>query len=93
MGECETDSDIILFAEFDNDGVHIKRYWVENMNFALNKVIEIMLPHSKTLGQHFGGIATIEVIIHGNKIGELPTDIAQIENSVLCYHKYTYVTM
>lgn len=93
LGEGENISDIILHAEFETDGEHIKRYWIEDPSFDTSKIIEIMPPHSKTIGQHLGVIAKIEVIEHGNKIGELQVDLSKIDTSVLSYHKYKFVTM
>lgn len=81
---------LILHAEFDVDGQHIKRYWIENLQFNAYDNIEIMPPHSKTIGQHFGGIKIIEIINNRTKIGELRTDLSDINLSVLAYHKYEY---
>ncbi len=66
------------------------RYWIVNPQFNINNDVEIMPPHSKTIGQHLGGIKTIEVINDGSKIGELRTDLSKIDTSVLAYHKYKY---
>ncbi len=90
LGINESDLDIIIYAEFDADGQHIKRYWIVNPQFNINNDVEIMPPHSKTIGQHLGGIKTIEVINDGSKIGELRTDLSKIDTSVLAYHKYKY---
>lgn len=92
-GKCENKQDIVLYAEFDKDGIHIKRYWVENVKFEPDSDVEIMLPHLKTIGQHFDGIMLIEVIINKDKIGELHMNSECLENSVLCYHKYKYITV
>lgn len=81
---------LILHAEFDVDGQRLKRYWIENLQFNTCDNIEIMPPHSKTVGQHFGGIKIIEVINEGTKIGELHTDLSKIDSSVLAYHRYEY---
>lgn len=89
-GTNENNFDIVLNAEFDADGQHIKRCWIENSQFNLNNDIEIMPPHSKNIGQHLGGIKTIEVIDAGNKIGELHTDLSKVDRSVLAYYKYQY---
>ena len=93
MGECENKQDIVLYAEFDSDGIHIKKYWVEDLQFETDSDVEIMLPHSKTIGQHFDGITIIEVIVNKDKVGELHMDSDCLENSVLRYHKYKYVTV
>ena len=91
MGAVENKQDIVLYAKFDSDGIHIKKYWVENMKFENDSVIEIMLSPSKTIGQHFDRIALIEVIEKQEKVGELRMDSECLDNSVLCYHKYKYV--
>lgn len=91
MGVSEDKQDIVLHAEFDSDGIHIKKYWVEDINFETDSNVEIMLPHSRTIGQHFDGITLIEVIINKEKVGELHMDSDCLENSVLHYHKYKYV--
>lgn len=93
MGECLNKNDIMLYAEFDSDGEHIKKFWVEDIYFETDTEVEIMLPHSKTIGQHFDGITLIEVVINKNKVGELHMDNISIENSVLRYHKYKYITV
>lgn len=93
MGEYENKQDIVLYAEFDSDGIHIKKYWVEDIRFETDNNVEIMLPHSKTIGQHFDGITLIEVVINKNKVGELHMDSDCLENSVLRYHKYKYVAV
>ena len=33
MGECDNKQDIVLYAECDSDGIHIKKYWVEDIKF------------------------------------------------------------
>lgn len=93
MGECENKQDIVLYAEFDSDGIHIKKYWVEDIKFENDSDIEIMLSPSKTIGQHFDGITSIEVIINKDKVGELHMDSDCLENSILRYHKYKYVAV
>ncbi len=82
--------DIVLHVEMYADGLHIKRYWIENPQFSLNSEIEIMPVHAKATGQHLGGIKTIEIINDGNKIGELYADVSKIDTSVLAYYKYRY---
>ena len=52
-----------------------------------------MLSPSKTIGQHFDGITSIEVIINKDKVGELHMDSDGLENSILRYHKYKYVAV
>lgn len=93
LGANATALDIVLNAEFDADGEHIKRFWIENLQASINNDIEIMPPYSKSIGQQLGGIETIEVINDGNKIGELRTDLSKIDSSVLAYHKYKYYPM
>ncbi len=93
LGKCENEQDLVLYAEFDSDGIHIKKYWVEDIKFENDSDVEIMLSTSKTIGQHFDGIASIEVVINKDKVGELCMDSACLENSVLCYHKYKYVAL
>ena len=93
MGVCQNEQDIVLYAEFASDNIHIKKYWVEDMEFENDKDIEIMLSPSKTIGQHFDGITLIEVIINKDKVGELHMDSDCLENSVLRYHKYKYVAL
>ncbi len=90
LKDDENDLGLILHAELDVDGQHIKRYWIEDLQFNTCDNVEIMPPHSKTIGQHFGGIKIIEIINEGNKIGELRTDLSKIDSSVLAYHKYEY---
>lgn len=93
MGMCENKQDIVLYAEFDSDGIHIKKYWVEDLQLETDSDVEIMLPHSKTIGQHFDGITMIEVVINKNKVGELHMNSDCLDNSVLRYQKYKYVTV
>ena len=91
MGECKNKRDIALYAKYDSDGEHIKKYWVEDIKFENDSHVEIMLSPSKTIGQHFDEITLIEVIINKNKVGELQMESVCLENSVLRYHKYKYV--
>ena len=91
MGECKNKRDIALYAKYDSDGEHIKKYWVEDIKFENDSHVEIMLSPSKTIGQHFDDITLIEVIINKNKVGELQMESVCLENSVLRYHKYKYV--
>lgn len=93
MGEYENKQDIVLYAEFDSDGMHIKKYWVEDIKFQNDSDVEIMLSHSKTIGQHFDEITLIEVIINKDKVGELHINNDCLENSVLHYHKYKYISV
>ena len=51
---------------------------------------EIMLPHSKIIGQHFGGISEIEVFENGEKIGLLHSNIEKVDNSTLQYMAYHF---
>ena len=62
-------------------------------DFENDSDIEIMLSPSKTIGQHFDGITSIEVIINKDKVGELHMDSDCLENSILRYHKYKYVAV
>lgn len=87
FGNKQSDSDITLYAEFADDGEHIKTYWIENMGIG---DVEIMMLHSKTTGQHFGGIPEIAVFENGQKIGKLSSDITKLENSTLQYFKYHF---
>jgi hypothetical protein len=87
LGEKKLDSDIVLHAEFAEDGEHIKRFWIEDENIA---DVEIMMPHSKNIGQHMGGISKIELIKSGKKVGVLSSDITKIDNSTLQYLTYKY---
>ena len=66
MGECKNKRDIALYAKYDSDGEHIKKYWVEDIKFENDSHVEIMLSPSKTIGQHFDEITLIEVIINKN---------------------------
>ena len=45
----------------------LRKYWVEDIKFENDSIIEIMLSPSKTIGQHFDGITSIEVIINIKK--------------------------
>lgn len=87
-GKKQLDSDIVLYGEFAADGIHIKRYWFENLNI---REAEIMMPHFKTIGQHFGEISKIEIYENEKQIGMLCREGAEIENSTLQYLKYNYV--
>lgn len=87
LGEKQLDEDIILNAEFADDGKHIKRFWIEK---DISCDVEIMMLHNKTIGQHMGGISKIELIRDGNIVGRLKSDITNIENSTLQYLKYEY---
>lgn len=91
VGENGCDKDIVLHVEFDANGENIKKYWIEDIGLVANEMIEIMLPHSKGYGQYLGGISVIDVKKQNEKIGELHTDMSQIEDSALYYHKYFFV--
>lgn len=86
LGDKQLDSDIVLYAEFADDGKHIRRYWFEDAGIRDG---DIMLPYSKTTGQHFGEISEIEVFENGEKIGLLHLDTKK-ENSTLQYMKYHF---
>lgn len=88
MGDKQSNTDITIYAEFADDGEHIKKYWIEDSEI---REAEIMSMHSKTIGQHMGGIPQIEVVEKGKVIGTLCTDIATIKNSTLQYLKYKYI--
>jgi hypothetical protein len=87
LGEKQLNSDIVLHAEFADDGKHIKRFWIEDENIA---DVEIMILHNKTIGQHMGGISEIELIKGGKKVGRLSSDITKIDDSTLQYLTYKY---
>lgn len=88
LGNKKFDSDITLYAEFASDGKHIKRYWIEDTGIYGDA--EIILPYSKTIGQHFGRISAIEVFENGERIGLLHLDIKKEDNSTLQYIKYCF---
>ncbi len=87
FGNKQSDSDITLYAEFADDGEHIKTYWIEDVGIG---DAEIMMLHSKTTGQHFEGIPEIAVFENGQKVGKLSSDITKLENSTLQYLKYHF---
>lgn len=83
--------DIKLKAEFEDDGEHIKRYWIDNPTFAYSEGIELMQLHNKTTGQHLGWISRIELIQDSSRIGFLEIENTDIDTSALAYHKYNFV--
>ena len=87
FGNKQSDSDITVYAEFADDGEHIKTYWIEDVGIG---DAEIMMLHSKTTGQHFEGIPEIAVFENGQKVGKLSSDITKLENSTLQYLKYHF---
>ena len=92
MGECKNKRDIALYAKYDSDGEHIKKYWMEDIKFENDSHVEIMLSPSKTIGQHFDEITLIEVIINKNKVGELQMESFCLENSILSIELFLYNT-
>lgn len=86
-------NDLVLMAEFADDGEHIKRYWMEEIPFLPLADIEIMQIHNKTIGQHFGWISKIELFQDSQQIGVLEIENTNFDTSVLAYHKYKFIPL
>ena len=92
FGECEKYNDICLCSDFSEDGIHVKRVWIEDPSFNYQNEIEIMPAYSRTIGPQMGVIETIEVLVNGRILGklQLSTGLSDIDVSVLEYHKYKF---
>jgi len=87
-----TDNALVLLMDFQEDGIHVKNYRFEDVSFAMNGTVEIMLNRSKNTGQHLGYIQTIQVYKEGIHVANLDM-VSPPENSTLTYCKYNITTV
>lgn len=101
LGEKKDSTDLVINAEWETDGIHIKRYWLENFSPVTQGYNEIMYLSKNPSRQYLDFIHQIDIVKDGNKIGELKAVVEnefkqkskqheQGETSVLAYIKYRY---
>jgi len=86
LGKKEYTNDIEIKVNYKEDGITVRRFWTEEV---IKEDVEIMMMHSKIIGQNLSKISCIEVTQNGKLIGKLHAK-DKLQDSTLQYIKYTF---